>query len=266
MALTAVVTRDPEVEDRARAALDPDRHDVLTTRTLSFARRQLRERPVSALVVDSRELPGSPRRAAAVLQGVWRQFPSVPVGVLASAREPLLLHELGAVGLRHLGLREEGGARAFRRLLLDLLGEVAAARVVRHLSPVLRRTHVDIVRAALDLTHRCPGAEDFAAEFGVTRPHLSRVLREAGLPSPGQLLGWARMLHAGHWLPDPGRSGESVARQLEFANGSTFRRSLRTYVGLTPTELAASGGLERVLNALVQDTGLAAASPVQRVA
>lgn len=266
MALTAVVSRDGEICERARAALDPARHDVLVARTLSFARRQLRERPVAVLVVDTRCLCHRPNRAAATLLGLWRRFPSVPVGVVASAREPLLLHELGAVGLRHLVLREEGGVRVLAHLFHDLLAEAATARVVRSLSPVLGRTHLGIVGGALDLVHRRIGADEFAAEFGVSRPHLSRVLRDAPLPSPGHLLGWARLLHAGHWMPDPGRSGESVGRQLEYANGSTFRRALRHYVGVTPTELAASDGLDVVLGALVRHTGLELPPAVQRVA
>lgn len=266
MALSAVVSRDREVCDRTRVALDPARHDLLVAPSLSFARRQLRERPVAVLLVDADCLPRPPRRAAASLQGLWRRFPSVPVGVVASAREPLLLHELGVVGLRHLLLREEGGVRVLAHLLHDLFGEGASARVVRRLSPVLGRPHLRIVQGALDLVHRRVDAETFAGVFGVTRPHLSRVLREVALPSTGHLLGWARLLHAGHWIPDPGRSGESVARQLEYANGSTFRRALRNYVGVTPTELATSGGLDVVLDALVRHTGLELPAAVQRVA
>lgn len=266
MALTAVVSLDREVCDRVRAALGPARHDVLVARTLSFARRQVRERPVAVVLLDARCLPERPDRAVAWLQGFWRRFPSVPVGVLASAREPLLLHELGVAGLRHLVLREEGGVRVLGRLLHDLLGRSGSARVVRALSPVLGRSHLRVVDDALHLGHRHLGADDFARTFGVSRPHLSRMLRDGGLPSTGHLLGWARLFHAGHWMPDPGRSGESVGRQLEYANGSTFRRALRNYVGVTPTELGAGGGLDMVLDAFVRYTGLELPAAARRVA
>ena len=59
------------------------------------------------------------------------------------------------------------------------------------------------------------------------------------------------MLHAGRWLEEPGRSAESVSRQLGYADGSAFRRALRNYVGATPTEVAEGGGLGMVLERFV---------------
>lgn len=255
MALTAVVSRDREVCDRARAALDSHRHDVLVAPTLGFARRRIRDRPVAIVLLDDRCLPEPPSRAVACVQGLWRRFPSVPVGVLASARHHVLLHELGLAGLRHLALREEGGVRVLTRLFHDLLAECAGARVVQRLAPALERVHLRVLADALDLTHRQVGADEFAAECGLSRPYLSRRLQEGGLPSTGRLLIWARLFHAGFWMPDPGRSGESVSRQLEYANGSTFRRALRSYVGLTPTEVRAAGGLDVVLEAFALQSG-----------
>ena len=72
------------------------------------------------------------------------------------------------------------------------------------------------------------------------------------------------MLHAAHWLPDPGRSGESVGRQLEFANGSTFRRALRNTLMATPTEIADGGGLGMAIAALCRTSGFPAIVPRSR--
>jgi AraC-like DNA-binding protein len=70
------------------------------------------------------------------------------------------------------------------------------------------------------------------------------------------LLLWARLMHAGRWLGEPGRSAESVSRQLDYANGATFRRALRNYLELTPTEIRSEGGLDVVLRAFLDVCGL----------
>lgn len=255
MALTAVVSRDSALRDQVRRVLDREAVDLLFTPTVSSAKRLIRERPVSVVVLDSASLARRPDRAVASVEGLRRRFPSVPLGVVACGREAHLLRGLGASGLRHLLLQEEVGPRATRRFLMTLRSEDAASRVVSALSPVLGRGELEVVRHAMDRVHAQLDADAFAAEMGCSRPHLSRRLAQRGLPSTGELLRWALLFHAGHWLPDPGRSGESVGRQLEYANGSTFRRALRTLVGVTPTELA-EAGLPRVLDAFVERTGL----------
>lgn len=255
MALTAAVARDSGLRERLRHASDTGVDEVLLTPSITSAKRVVRERPVSVLVLNSPQLPSRPDRAVAAFEGFRRRFPSVPVGVIASGHETRLLHALGSVGLRHLLLQEEATVRSTRRFLMALRSEDAASQVIRTLSPVLGRWELSAVRRVMDLAHRHLDADALAADFGMSRPHLSRQLRKGGLPSIGVLMRWALLFHAGHWLPDPGRSGESVGRQLEYANGSTFRRALRNLMGVTPTQLA-EVGLPGVLDAFVECTGL----------
>ena len=54
---------------------------------------------------------------------------------------------------------------------------------------------------------------------------------------------------------EKGRTGESVSRQLEYANGSTFRRALRSYLGTTPTQVRERGGLPFVLSRFMVECG-----------
>jgi AraC-like DNA-binding protein len=98
----------------------------------------------------------------------------------------------------------------------------------------------------MDSLHRRWSAEDLAREVGLTRPHLSECFKEAGLPSIGHFLLWAKLFHAGHWLEEPGRSGESVARQLDYSSGAAFRRALKLYTGATPTQVKEEGGLRLI--------------------
>mgnify|MGYP006180107401 CR=1 FL=1 len=98
-------------------------------------------------------------------------------------------------------------------------------------------------------------ADDLAAHAGWTRAHLSVRLKALGLPSAGHLLLWAKLLHAGRWLAEPGRSAESVSRQLEYSSGAAFRRALKLYTGATPTEVSEGGGLAFVLRRLFERCG-----------
>jgi AraC-like DNA-binding protein len=70
------------------------------------------------------------------------------------------------------------------------------------------------------------------------------------------MLTWAKLLHAGRWLTDPGRSAQSISRQLEYSSGAAFRRALRSYGGLTPTQVRERGGLAPVLERFLDACGL----------
>jgi AraC-like DNA-binding protein len=63
-------------------------------------------------------------------------------------------------------------------------------------------------------------------------------------------------MHAGLWLSEPGRTGESVSRQLEYSSGAAFRRALKHYTGATPTETVERGGLDFVLSCFLRACGL----------
>jgi AraC-like DNA-binding protein len=118
------------------------------------------------------------------------------------------------------------------------------------------RIEYEVVRAALDGALLGWRADDLADRAGWTRAHLSVRLRDCGLPSAGHLLLWARLLHAARWLEEPGRSAESVSRQLDYANGPAFRRALRNYVAATPTQVRRGGGIRWMLEQFLDVCGL----------
>jgi AraC-like DNA-binding protein len=64
------------------------------------------------------------------------------------------------------------------------------------------------------------------------------------------------VLHAARWLEEPGRTGESVSRQLEYSSGAAFRRALKHYTGATPREVVDAGGLSFVLSRFIESCRL----------
>jgi AraC-like DNA-binding protein len=178
---------------------------------------------------------------------------------IARARvDPVSLFRLGRAGIRSLvllpvdTLSAEGLAAAVWRAL----GSSTGAMVVRAVSPHVPSREVRAIRLALEGVQRGWSTEELSSLWGLTRAHASVRLRSCGLPSVGHMRTWARLLHAGAWLTDPGRSAQSVSRQLEYSSGAAFRRALKSYCGLTPTEVKELGGLVPILQRFLDACGV----------
>lgn len=256
MAFLSLLTRDADVERSVRRPLE-GRHVVARFGTWDRLLHSLRERPATCAILDEAHLPPLARPAGALAE-LRARFPSVPVVWLARpASDPLDLLRLGRAGVdRLLLVSVDDVERDVAESVARALGRGTGALVTREVSPYLSRRSLAAVRNALDDVHRRPSADDLAASLGLSRPHLSVCLKSSGLPSVGHLLVWARLLHAGRWLSDPGRSAESVSRQLDYSSGASFRRALKVYLGSTPTQVAERGGLAFVLERFLQRSGL----------
>lgn len=257
MAFVSLLTRDRSVERAVRRPLE-HRHVVALSGAWERLLYSIRERPVACAILDEACLPPLGRPAGALAE-LRARFPSVSVVWLARpVSDPRDLLRLGREGVDRLLLvpvddvEREVGASVGRAL-----GRGTEALVTREVSPYLPARSLAAVRQALDDVHRRPSADDFARRLGLSRPHLSVCLRASGLPSVGHLMVWARLLHAGRWLSDPGRSAESVSRQLDYSSGAAFRRALLAYVDATPTQVARGGGLPVILNSFLRRCGLA---------
>lgn len=220
------------------------------------------ERPVTGVVLDTELVPEDVGLKAAVEEFTVR-FPSLWLVLVArSGTDPWGLFRLGRAGLgnlvlTHLDELHAGVARAIR----TGFGLSTEALVTRAVSAHLPASETLAVRLALRGAQLGWRTDELAARAGVTRAHLSVRLKASGLPSAGHLLVWAKLLHAGRWLGDAGRTGESVSRQLEYSSGAGFRRALRNYTGATPMEIREAGGLEPVLDAFLATCGLGRHQP-----
>lgn len=254
MALLATISRNRLLRQRMDGVLGAE-HGLVPGASWDGFQRLVRERPVTAAIIDLAAIPPRPS-AEGALFNLRRQFPHlglvliVPASVNAAG-----LFRLGKAGIRNLILMgvDDLEADLTRSMAKARIGS-AAALVTRFLSPYLPRRELDIVGLAMDQVHQRWSAEDFASEVGITRPFLSERCKRFGLPSVGHLLLWTRLLHAGHWLQEPGRTGESVGRQLEYSSGAAFRRALRHYTGATPTEVREGGGIRLVFRSFLART------------
>jgi len=204
----------------------------------------VRERPVTGVVLDSAALPEGKDHGAAVAE-LRRRFPSLGTVFIARPElDPLALFRLGRAGISDLVLIPlDELARELNRGIVRASARSTAALVLRAVGGRLLSAECRVLRYALDGAQLGWCADDLAAHAGWTRAHLSVRLRSRGLPSAGHLLTWAKLLHAARWLADPGRSAESISRQLEYSSGAAFRRALWNYLGGTPTSIRDRGAL-----------------------
>lgn len=212
---------------------------------------------MSGVALDSAAFEGPPGVEEAIAQ-LKRRFPSVVIVFIQRPQlDPITLFRLGRIATEGLALvhRDElpGGMTS---ALSRVAGHTTEGRVVRAIGPRLPLGELSVVRRSLRGAQLGWSADDLAARAGLSRAHLSKRLRERSLPSAGHLLIWAKVLHAGRWLVDPGRSAESVSRQLDYSSGAAFRRVLHNYLGVTPTGLKSEGGLAFALAAFLDECDL----------
>jgi len=242
MALLAVLARSRKLEIRLSGLLEP-KDAVALGHSWGGLNRVIRERPACSAIVDLEAVPRYPS-VERVLASLRTQYPHLGlVLILRKDPDPFTLFRLGKAGIRNLVLLpaeelEHGLSQNVARA-----GEGGATSyVIRGLSGLLPRRELRTAYLSMDSVHRRWSAEEVAEEVGLTRPYLSECFKRIGLPSLGHFLLWVKLFHAGRWLEEPGRTGESVGRQLEYSSGAAFRRALKLYTGATPTQVREGGG------------------------
>ena len=247
MGFFAVLSFDSGLRTLVRRSLE-ERHSIADTGSWERMLHLVKERPLTAVVLDQAALGEAPGPEAA-LAALRAHFPSVAVVLVARPdADPNTLLRLGRTGTGALVLvRVDDLRQDVPRVADRALTRSTDAMVTRAVSPYLAARELLVVRGALAGAVRGWDAEEVALRLSLTRPHLSVLLKAVGLPSLGHLLVWSKLLHAGRWLGDPGRSAQSIARQLDYSSGAAFRRALKNYTGTVPTTVRASGGLQFVL-------------------
>ena len=253
------------MEHRLTEVLEP-RHSLVIGHSWGGVIRLIRERPTTGAIVDLEAVTPLPSSEAA-LANLRAQFPHLGLVLLVRRyRDPFTLFRLGRAGIRNLILLKLDDLESELNRALARAGEGGAtALVTRFLSPYLPGRERRLAFLAMDSVHRRWSAEEMAREMALTRPFISERMKDFGLPSLGHFLLWTRLFHAGHWLEEPGRTGESIGRQLEYSSGAAFRRALKHYTGATPTQVRERGGAHLVLSHFLRRTRLPAPRSPSRV-
>jgi AraC-like DNA-binding protein len=213
--------------------------------------RIVRKKPVTTVVADL--------HAEARKDGVLRVFrfgqryPLTPLIVWGEldGRE---LFRLGKAGAFDVVLSRDSDDRV---LVSELLRSTAHQGLSVLLDERLRgRTGEEareLVRHAADRIPNGIQVPDLAAAYEMSVSTLERRCERWGMPTPGRLLLWLRVLYGLRWLLEPGRSVESVADQLGYSSGAAFRRAIKATIGGRPSPLRNSRGFDRALERFLDE-------------
>jgi|HubBroStandDraft_6_1064221.scaffolds.fasta_scaffold46425_1 AraC-like DNA-binding protein len=162
-------------------------------------------------------------------------------------RESPRTEPLGQVPDNHAGAVDR--VRGISQEQVSTHDGVFASEISTQLDPLLPTGPIrELFRLSARKTRKKLTVLQAAEAIGVEREKLTAMLREAGFPSPNEVIRQHRLLHAA-WLlgRTPKRTVEEIATALGFASGAVLTHAMRTSMGAAPTKLEERGGFRLAL-------------------
>lgn len=220
-----------------RAAFPRRRGRVVVARTSADFERALRAELVDAALVDVGA--GDDAWTAAERS---RELPSIPFFALAPVRPaetPVLARcaELEFVDLLADGVDDGvlGSLVEPHRFTVRFAAALGDPPPSFQLTTPLQR---EIWQRVIARAGRPTTTTEIAAQFSVTREHLSRSFTAAGGPTLKRVIDLVRLFVAAELAKNPGYDVGDVARILGFASSSHLASTTQRLVGTRPTSLA----------------------------
>lgn len=212
---------------------------VLHRSSLPEAVRTVRERPIDAVLLSVQQCA---HERVELVDQLVRRFPEIPMVALVSRHDELsseTLLRLGATGVRRV---VDVSAPAGWRRLRQLVAEPATHGAARILAPLLEALP-DLssdARLFLELLVRTapetPSVRPLTRRLNLKPSTLMSRFARAGLPSPKNYLAAVRLLYAAQFFEGGGRSIADVAYRLDCSSPQSFGRTLRSTLGIPPSE------------------------------
>lgn len=209
---------------------------------------------VSAIVVepfDARRTPVAP-----TLARLKAEYPGI---ALIGLCQPAHRFSSEIVALVHAGVHElvfrgvDDSSAAFRQTLARASQTSAAREVLNALGVHLSPEAIQIVETCLQYAWPDFSSRSLAQVLGVNVKTLVKQCRSNGLPSPGALLNWIRLMVVAYLLEAEGRALEHVAAAFGLESASPLRNLMKRYTGLRSLEVRTGGGLKVVIDAFLRD-------------
>jgi AraC-like DNA-binding protein len=244
MAIIAALLPSNADRDALQAAVPPN--DLIWADSWRELHRLVRRQPVAAVVTDLR----AETRKDGVLR-VFRfsqRFPLTPL-VAWGELDGRELFRLGKAGASDVVIsRDADDPHVVAGVLEVVLRRGLSPLLDERLRGKIADEGLAVVRYASDHVPTHVQVPELAESFGMSVSTLERRCERWGLPTPGRLLLWLRVLYGLRWLLEPGRSVESVAYQLGYSSGAAFRRAIKATIGGRPSPLRNSRGFDRALD------------------
>ena len=245
---------------RGRAVLD--QVDTVTALENLVTRSVPRVSAVIAEPFDARRIPVAP-----TLARLRAEYPGVAlIGLCQAAHK----HSTEIVALVNAGVHElvfrgvDDTAEAFRQTLARATQTSAAREVLNALRRHLTSDAMAIVETSVQYAWPGFSSRQLAQVLGVNVKTLVKQCRTSGLPSPGALLNWVRLMVVAYLLEAEGRALEHVAAAFGLESASPLRNLMKRYTGLRALEVRTSGGLKIVIEAFLRDDAFGRQEPKPR--
>lgn len=239
-----VLHRDPELRSRLAEVATERGYELRTLSDWAQLAEAARTAPASALLVVDPHDSAAEGQVAPELARLLDDLPSLAI-TAALPIEPgtqEVVRRLGGLGVvQVIDLTEEATAVGVGQRLAAARGRPLRTLMDRALPESISGAARAILAAATSIVAEGGQGQDLADSLKVTPRTVSRWCRRAALPPPKRLLAWMRILLAAELLDDPGRRITEVAAACGYAADSSLRHTLRTFVGMTPTELRRHG-------------------------
>jgi AraC-like DNA-binding protein len=257
MPLIAALLSDPTDRHFLSAATPPS--DIAWASSWRELYRTVRRRPVAAVVADVHA--ESRKDGALRVFRLVQRYPLTPV-VAWGEMDGRELFRIGKAGAADVVMSRDADdpsiiAEVLDAVLRGRLGSLVELRLRGRIDDAA----LQVVRYAADHIPAQAQVPDVAAAFQLSVSTLERRCLRWGLPTPGRLLLWLRVLYALRWLLEPGRSVESVAHQLGYSSGAALRRAIKATVGGRPSPLRNPRGFERALDQFIAECPGSSAAP-----
>jgi AraC-like DNA-binding protein len=138
--------------------------------------------------------------------------------------------------------------------LLRAHNDSVISRIWRSAALNLPETYTTILRRALRLAHRPLSAVQLADSAQMHERTLRKYCRRHHMPSPGEIVAWARLLVAAYYLDEGSRSIKNVADHLDFPTTDALRKQIARYTSQSVTALRNRGALDSVARLMERQT------------
>ncbi len=258
MALIAALLPDPVDRETLRRAAPA--HDVICADSWRELGSLVRQRPVTAAVAD---LHAEPRKDGVLrIFRLGENFPYTPI-VAWGELDGRDLYRLGKAGATDVILsRDADNTQQVSEIIHAALERGIPTLIDLGLRVQLEDEARSLVRYAAERIPSRIQVPDLAAAYDASVSTLERRCERWGVPTPGRLLLWLRVLYGLHWLAEPGRSLESIADQLGYSSGAAFRRAIQATTGARGAPLRTHRSFHAALNRFFAECpGIAARRP-----
>lgn len=249
MALIAALL--PNGPDRTTLGVAAGGHRMTWAHDWRDLNRRVKREPAMAVIADLHAEKG--KDGVLRIYRFAQRYPLTPIVVWGDldARDLFRLGKAGATDVVVTPDADNVGliAEMVDHVTVDSLAERVDARLRDVVGPDGR----SLVRAAARRIADGIQVPDLAEDHDLSVSTLERRCEQWGLPTPGRLLLWLRILYGLKWLLEPGRSVESVAGQLGYSSGAAFRRAIKVTIGGRPSPLRNGAGLESALDGFVEE-------------